>query len=107
MARERTLAIVLVSMLIFVSGSAAADDNQLELNSEILNLPEKGWYGSGEVVEISASIDNQGEMAAITIDPSCNFVLRVWQDNSIIVDDSNLCSGQSRGMDIDGFSRQS
>ena len=104
MARERTLAIVLVSMLIFVSGSAAADDNQLELNSEILNLPEKGWYGSGEVVEISASIDNQGEMAAITIDPSCNFVLRIWQDNSIIVDDSNLCSGQSRGMDIDGFS---
>ena len=32
--------------------SAFADDENLSLNATIVDAPDKGWYGSGDVVEI-------------------------------------------------------
>ena len=104
MGRERMLAIVLASLLFVIAPSAIADDENLSLTASIDNLPDKGWFSSGDVVEISAELANNGDSTSITVDPSCNEVLKVWKDSQIIIDGSLLCNGQSRGLDIDSNS---
>ena len=98
------LAIVLASLLFVIAPSAIADDENLSLTASIDNLPDKGWFSSGDVVEISAELANNGDSTSITVDPSCNEVLKVWKDSQIIIDGSLLCNGQSRGLDIDSNS---
>ena len=98
------LAIVLASLLFVIAPSAIADDENLSLTASIDNLPDKGWFSSGDVVEISAELANNGDSTSITVDPSCNEVLKVWKDSKIIIDGSLLCNGQSRGLDIDSNS---
>ena len=98
------LAIVLASLLFVIAPSAIADDENLSLTASIDNLPDKGWFSSGDVVEISAELANNGDSTSITVDPSCNEVLKVWKDSQIIIDGSLLCKGQSRGLDIDSNS---
>ena len=58
MGRERMLAVVLAGLLAVMAPSAFADDDNLSLNATIINAPDKGWYGSGDVVEISAILSN-------------------------------------------------
>ena len=98
------LAIVLASLLFVIAPSAIADDENLSLTTSVDNLPDKGWFSSGDVVEISAELANNGDSTSITVDPSCNEVLKVWKDSQIIIDGSLLCNGQSRGLDIDSNS---
>ena len=98
------LAIVLASLLFVIAPSAIADDENLSLTASIDNLPDKGWFSSGDVVEISAELANNGDSTSITVDPSCNEVLKVWKDSQIIIDGSLICNGQSRGLDIDSNS---
>ncbi len=98
------LAIVLASLLFVIAPSAIADDENLSLTASIDNLPDKGWFSSGDVVEISAELANNGDSTSINVDPSCNEVLKVWKDSQIIIDGSLLCNGQSRGLDIDSNS---
>ncbi|MEE2984674.1 MAG: hypothetical protein VX366_00450 [Candidatus Thermoplasmatota archaeon] len=104
MGRERMLAIVLASLLFVIAPSAIADDENLSLTASIDNLPDKGWFSSGDVVEISAELANNGDSTSITVDPSCNEVLKIWKDSQLIIDGSLLCNGQSRGLDIDSNS---
>ena len=98
------LAIVLASLLFVIAPSAIADDENLSLTASIDNLPDKGWFSSGDVVEISAELANNGDSTSITVDPSCNEVLKIWKDSQLIIDGSLLCNGQSRGLDIDSNS---
>ncbi|MAS32088.1 MAG: hypothetical protein CMA39_04270, partial [Euryarchaeota archaeon] len=84
--------------------SAFADDANLSLNAALEGAPDKGWYGSGDVVEISAVLSNDGDSTSIVVDPSCDEVLRVWSQTSLVFDGTDACLGQSRGMDIDAFS---
>jgi len=100
MRKERMLAIVLASLFVLVSGISLANANQVALNSEIINSPEKGWYGAGDIVEINAQLINTGDATSISIDPSCDYVLRIWYGSEIIVDGSDSCFGQNRGLDI-------
>ena len=98
------LAIVLASLLFVIAPSAIADDKNLSLTASIDNLPDKGWFSSGDVVEISAELANNGDSTSITVDPSCNEVLKIWKDSQLIIDGSLLCNGQIRGLDIDSNS---
>ena len=63
------LAIVLASLLFVIAPSAIADDENLSLTASIDNLPDKGWFSSGDVVEISAELANNGDSTSITVDP--------------------------------------
>ena len=83
-----------------MSGSVIADSNSVSLDSEIINMPEQGWYGVGDVVEIDGVLKNTGDATSISIDPSCDSVLRIWQDNSLLIDGTDSCFGQNRGLDI-------
>ena len=100
MGRERTLAFILAGLFVLVSGSVIADSNSVSLDSEIINMPEQGWYGVGDVVEIDGVLRNTGDATSISIDPSCDSVLRIWQDNSLLIDGTDSCFGQNRGLDI-------
>ena len=100
MGRERTLAFILAGLFVFMTGSVIADSNSVSLDSEIINMPEHGWYGVGDVVEIDGVLKNTGDATSISIDPSCDSVLRIWQDNSLLIDGTDSCFGQNRGLDI-------
>ena len=63
-------------------------------------MPEQGWYGVGDVVEIDGVLKNSGDTTSISIDPSCDSVLRIWKDNSLLIDGTDSCFGQNRGLDI-------
>ena len=104
MRRERMLTLLLVGLLFAAVPSTSAEQDSITIEVQVDNLPEKGWFASGEVVEVSANLVNTGEMTSITIDPTCNEILRVWSGQTIVSDYSDNCVGQSRGMDVDGYS---
>ena len=101
------LAVVLAGLLAVMAPSAFADDDNLSLSATIVDAPDKGWYGSGDVVEISATLANDGDSTSIVVDPSCGEVLRVWSQSVLVYDGTEACLEQSRGMDIDAFSTTS
>ena len=98
------LAVILAGVLAIMAPSAFADDANLSLDAALEGAPDKGWYGSGDVVEISAVLSNDGDSTSIVVDPSCDEVLRVWSQTTLVFDGTDACLGQSRGMDIDAFS---
>ena len=98
------LAVILAGLLAIMAPSAFADNENLSLDVSIDNAPDKGWYGTSDVVEISAILSNDGDSTSILVDPSCNEVLRVWSQTTLVYDGTEACLGQSRGMDIDAFS---
>ena len=100
MGRERTLAIVIASLFVLMAGVGMAQSSQVQLESEITNVPEKGWFGSGDIVQVEATLSNLGDATSITTDPSCENVLRIWKDNQLVKDGSKACAGQNRGLDI-------
>ena len=100
MGRERTLAIVIASLFVLMAGVGMAQSSQVQLESEISNVPEKGWFGSGDIVQVEATLSNLGDATSITTDPSCENVLRIWKDNQLVKDGSKACAGQNRGLDI-------
>ncbi|MBT5184771.1 MAG: helix-turn-helix domain-containing protein [Euryarchaeota archaeon] len=104
MGRERMLAVVLAGLLVVMAPNAFADTSEVTLDAEIVNSPDKGWYASGDTVELSAILSNDGDASSITVDPSCNQILRVWSSNSVVFDGADSCLGQSRGMDLDADS---
>ena len=101
------LALVLAGLLAIMAPNAFADADNLSLNATIIDAPDKGWYGSGDVVELTASLANDGEATSIVVDPSCDEVLRVWSQSVLVYDGTEACLDQSRGMDIDAFSTTS
>ena len=94
------LAIVLAGLLAAMAPSAFAAQGNVALNSVLVDAPEKGWYSSGDIVSVSGIISNEGDATSITVDPSCNEVLRVWSDDDVVFDGAENCVGQSRGMDL-------
>ena len=98
------LAVLLAGLLVAILPNALADASEVTLEATIVDAPDKGWYASGEIVEIAGVLSNDGEATSIEVDPSCNQVLRVWKDNSLVLDDSENCLGQSRGMDLGSLS---
>ncbi len=98
------LAILLAGLLAVMAPSAFAADSDVSLEASIVNAPDKGWYASGESVEIVGMLSNSGEATSIQVDPSCNEVLRVWSNGNLIVDGTEFCLGQSRGLDLDASS---
>jgi len=104
MGRERMLAILLAGLLAVMAPSAFAADSDVSLKASIVNAPDKGWYASGESVEIVGMLSNSGDATSIQVHPSCNEVLRVWSNGNLIVDGTEACLGQSRGLDLDASS---
>ena len=98
------LAILLAGLLAVVAPSAIATDSDVSLETSLVNAPDKGWYASGEIVEIVGVLSNAGDATSIQVDPSCNEVLRIWNDGNLIVDGTEICLGQSRGLDLDASS---
>ena len=98
------LAILLAGLLAVMAPSAFAADSDVSLEASIVNAPDKGWYASGESVEIVGMLSNSGDATSIQVDPSCNEVLRVWSNGNLIVDGTEACLGQSRGLDLDASS---
>lgn len=94
------LAIVLACLLAAMAPSAFANQGNVTLNSVLVDAPEKGWYSSGDIVSVSGIISNNGDATSITVDPSCNEVLRIWSEGLLLIDGTVNCLGQSRGLDI-------
>ncbi|MGB0602552.1 MAG: hypothetical protein ACPGNS_03025 [Candidatus Poseidoniaceae archaeon] len=107
MGRERMLAVVLAGLLAAMAPSAFATQGNVTLNSVLVDAPEKGWYSSGDIVSVSGIISNDGDATSITVDPSCNEVLRVWSEGEMVIDGTGSCLGQSRGLDIGANSESS
>ena len=104
MGRERTLALLLAGLLAVMAPSVFANNANVSLNASLVDAPDKGWYAFGEIVTISAELNNDGHATSITVDPSCNEVIKVWSDDTLIIDGSETCLGQSRGMDLGAYS---
>lgn len=98
------LALVLSGLLVVMAPNAFADVSDVSIETNLVEAPENGWYASGDVVEISAFLVNDGDAVSIDVDPSCNQVLKIWSENSLLVDGTENCLGQSRGMDLDADS---
>ena len=98
------LAVILAGLLAIMAPGAFANSENLSLNATLIDAPDKGWYGSGDIVEISAVLSNDGDSTSIVVDPSCDEVLKVWRETDLVYDGTEACLGQSRGLDIDAFS---
>ena len=98
------LAILLAGLLAVMAPSAFAEGPDVSLEASIVDAPDKGWYASGESVEIIGVLSNSGDATSIQVDPSCNEVLRVWSGGDLVVDGADICLGQSRGLDLDASS---
>ena len=98
------LALVLSGLLVVMAPNAFADASNVSVETSLVEAPENGWYASGDVVEISAFLVNDGDAVSIDVDPSCNQVLKIWSENSLLIDCTENCLGQSRGMDLDADS---
>ena len=98
------LAVLLAGLLFAMAPNAIADSENVTVETSLQNAPEKGWYASGEIVEIAASLVNDGDATSIIVDPSCDQYLKVWKQSTLVLDESVNCLGQSRGMDLGAFS---
>ena len=98
------LAVLLAGLLFAMAPTAVADPSDVNLDASLVEAPLKGWYSSGDIVEVSAILSNTGDQISIESDPSCNEVLRVWSGDSIVVDGTLNCLGHSRGIDLDARS---
>lgn len=65
------LAILLAGLLAAMAPSAFATESDISLEARIVNAPDKGWYASGESVEVVGTLSNSGEATSILVDPSC------------------------------------
>jgi len=104
MAEARTRLLV-ASMLVLLLASLvpvqANGETPVRLETELINAPVTPWYGSGDVVELSSALVNDGVQTSITEDPSCGTVLMVLdQSGTTIIDEGTTCRGQSRGLDV-------
>jgi DNA-binding transcriptional ArsR family regulator len=104
MAEARTRLLV-ASMLVLLLASLvpvqANGETPIRLETELINAPLTPWYGSGDVVELSSALVNDGVQTSITEDPSCGTVLMVLdQSGTTIIDEGTTCRGQSRGLDV-------
>ena len=104
MAEARTRLLV-ASMLVLLLASLvpvqANGETPVRLETELINAPVTPWYGSGDVVELSSALVNDGVQTSITEDPSCGTVLIVLdQSGTTIIDEGTTCRGQSRGLDV-------
>jgi DNA-binding transcriptional ArsR family regulator len=104
MAEARTRLLV-ASMLVLLLASLvpvqADGETPVRLETELINAPVTPWYGSGDVVELSSALVNDGVQTSITEDPSCGTVLMVLdQSGTTIIDEGTTCRGQSRGLDV-------
>ena len=104
MAEVRTRLLV-ASMLVLLLASLvpvqANGETPVRLETELINAPLTPWYGSGDVVELSSALVNDGVQTSITEDPSCGTVLMVLdQSGTTIIDEGTTCRGQSRGLDV-------
>jgi DNA-binding transcriptional ArsR family regulator len=104
MAEARTRLLV-ASMLVLLLASLvpvqADGETPVRLETELINAPLTPWYGSGDVVELSSALVNDGVQTSITEDPSCGTVLMVLdQSGTTIIDEGTTCRGQSRGLDV-------
>ena len=86
------LALVLAGLLAIMAPNAFADADNLSLNATIIDAPDKGWYGSGDIVELTASLANDGEATSIVVDPSCDEVLRVWSQSVLVYEEQKHAS---------------
>ena len=104
MAEARTRLLV-ASMLVLLLASLvpvqADGDTPVRLETELVNAPLTPWYGSGDLVELSSALVNDGVQTSITEDPSCGTVLIVSdQSGTTVIDERTTCRGQSRGLDV-------
>ncbi len=104
MAEARTRLLV-ASMLVLLLASLvpvqANGETPVRLETELINAPVTPWYGSGDVVELSSALVNDGVQTSITEDPSCGTVLMVLdQSGTTVIDEGTTCRGQSRGLDV-------
>jgi DNA-binding transcriptional ArsR family regulator len=104
MAEARTRLLV-ASMLVLLLASLvpvqANGETPVRLETELINAPLTPWYGSGDVVELSSALVNDGVQTSITEDPSCGTVLMVLdQSGTTIIDEGTTCRGLSRGLDV-------
>ena len=104
MAEARTRLLV-ASMLVLLLASLvpvqADGETPVRLETELINAPVTPWYGSGDVVELSSALVNDGVQTSITEDPSCGTVLMVLdQSGTTVIDEGTTCRGQSRGLDV-------
>ena len=104
MAEARTRLLV-ASMLVLLLASLvpvqADGDTPVRLETELVNPPLTPWYGSGDLVELSSALVNDGAQTSITEDPSCGTVLIVSdQSGTTVIDERTTCRGQSRGLDV-------
>jgi DNA-binding MarR family transcriptional regulator len=100
MLRERTLAIVLAGLMLAMIPAALADGDSPYLDTSLYEAPEKGWFSSGDIVSISLAIINDGPSTVIDTDPSCGDVIRVWSGENLVFDGTEVCRGQSRGLEL-------
>ena len=59
------LALVLAGLMVAMAPNVFADTSEVSVESSLVEAPEKGWYGSGDIVEISAELVNDGSAASI------------------------------------------
>ena len=88
------LALVLAGLLVVMAPNAFADISDVSIETSLVEAPENGWYASGDVVEVSALLVNDGDAVSIDVDPSCNQVLKIWSEGSLLLDGTEIVLGK-------------
>jgi len=98
---RRLVASSMVMLLVLLVPVSAEESGDVRLQIDVTDENTKPWYGAGETVVLTSSLMNDGAATSINEDPSCGTVMRVANaEGATIVDESVVCRGQSRGLDI-------
>ncbi len=104
MGEVRTRRIVtsgMMLMLLLLVPASAESSGEVLLEISLTDGNEKPWYAEGENVTFDAVLVNHGSSTSITEDPSCGAVIIVTNSvDETILDESQACRGQSRGLDV-------
>lgn len=104
MGEKPTGRILLATGLLFVSlitGMASADQSGVSMEVEIHSFEEQPWYDPEHPLVMTPSLHNAGDSLTFDINPSCMFVLNVYNSTGFqLVDGSEACPDRVRGEDL-------
>ncbi len=88
-------------MASLLAGFASAEPAQLSLVVDQPPSSQQPWYDASHPLVLTPSLVNTGEAITFDINPSCMFVLNVYNATGVLlVDGSDACPDRTRGEDL-------
>ena len=103
---RRPLAFALIMLFLLPIIAAADGQEELELEVNDLQIPDRGYLVVGDTISFSVAIHNSGETAAaVSTNPTCPVAFSIVADDVVLYDsfEEDGCREQSQGSEVDSL----